>query len=96
MELEPPLEHVREYGKQAKLRVENAAGLPCQLPQPSGSQLGPARSSRTVIEDHSTVEESQELREGYFVPYQKGKQARLEKKGDDAKLGEKDPSLYML
>ena len=96
MELKPPLEHVREYGKQAKLRVENAAGLPCQLPQPSGNELGPARSNRTVIEDHSTLEESQELREWYLVPYQRGKQACLEKKGDDAKLGEKDPSLYML
>lgn len=86
MELELPLEHVRGYRKQAKLRVENAYGLPCQLPQPNGNQLEPARSSRTVIEDHSslrapeTLEESQELRERYFVPYQRGKQACLEKK----------------
>lgn len=86
MELKPPLEHVRGYRKQAKLRVENASGLPCQLPKPNGNPLGPARSSRTVIEGHSslkapeTLEESQELREGYFVPYQRGKQACLEKK----------------
>ena len=86
MELELPLEHVRGYRKQAKLRVENAYGLPCQLPQPNGNQLELARSSRTVIEDHSslrapeTLEESQELRERYFVPYQRGKQACLEKK----------------
>lgn len=40
MELEPPPEQVREYRKQAKLRVENALSPGCQLAPHTGNRHG--------------------------------------------------------
>ena len=51
------------------------------LAQHTGKGLGPARSSRTQHQESSeTTEQSQGLREMYFVLYQRGKEACLEEK----------------